>query len=331
MPKKKIKKNPPAGGKKKLIIIDANSVIHRAFHALPPLTTKKGEPAGAIYGFLLVFLKTINEFHPNYIAAAFDFPGPTFRHKKFKEYKAKRPPLPQDLRAQIPKIKEALRAFNVPVFEKQGFEADDIIGTIANTVSYQQKFPHIETVILSGDRDVLQLVDEKIKAFILKKGVKNTILYEKTDVQKEYGIFPEQFIDFKALRGDPSDNIPGVAGIGKKTARDLLQKFKSLENLYQELEKLSPKAKELTPRLRKILLDQKEQAFLSKTLAKIKKNIALNFKIKNCLWEKYNKKEALDLLESWGFKSLIKRISHSENKKREDKKVKTVRENLKLW
>ena len=329
MLKKKIKKSE---NKKKLIIIDANSVIHRAFHALPPLTTKKGEPAGAVYGFLLVFLKMVNEFNPNYIVAAFDFPGPTFRHKKFKEYKAKRPPLPQSLRTQIPKIKKALQAFNVPVFEKKGFEADDIIGTIAHAVSCPKNFSQIETIILSGDKDILQLlVNEKTKAFILKKGVKNTVLYGKNDIQKEYGIFLEQFTDFKALRGDPSDNIPGVPGIGKKTARDLLQKFKSLENLYQELEKSSPKAKELTPHLKKILLNHKEQAFLSKTLVKIKKNVSLSFKIKNCLWGKYNKKEALELFEDWGFKTLVKRISHLEDQKREDEKEKPVRENLKLW
>ena len=222
--------------KKRLIVIDGNSVIHRAFHALPPLTTKSGKLVNAIYGFLLVFFKAIKEFQPDFIAAAFDFPGPTFRHKKFKEYKAKRPPAPEELYQQIPKVKEILEAFNVPIFEKESFEADDIIGTISQLASKKQVFPEIETIILSGDLDALQLVDSQTKAYTLRKGVKDVVLYDEKLVKEKFqGLTPEQLLDFKALRGDPSDNIPGVTGIGEKTAIGLLLKFGSLENLYKEI------------------------------------------------------------------------------------------------
>ena len=242
--------------KKKLIIIDSNSIIHRAYHALPPLTTKKEELVNAVYGFLLVFFKAIREFQPDFIAATFDFPAPTFRHKKYKEYKAKRPPAPEELYQQIPKVKEVLEAFNVPIFEKEGFEADDIIGTIAHLAPKRQIIPEVETIILSGDLDVLQLINPKTKIYSLRKGVKDIVLYDENLVKEKFqGLTPQQLLDFKALKGDPSDNIPGVTGIGEKTAIELIKEFGSLENLYQNLEKLKPKLKES-------LLLQKEQAFL---------------------------------------------------------------------
>ncbi len=200
---------------KQLIIIDSNSVIHRAFHALPPLTTKKGEIVNAVYGFLLVFFKAVKEFKPDFIAACFDFPAPTFRHKKFKDYKAKRPVAPKELYSQIPIVKEVLGVFNVSVFEKQGFEADDIIGTISEKFPKKQVLPEVEIVILSGDLDTLQLVNKNTKVYLLKKGVKNTVLYDETLVKERYsGLNPEQLVDLRALRGDPSDNIPGIIGIG---------------------------------------------------------------------------------------------------------------------
>jgi len=211
--------------RKRLVLIDANSLIYRAYHALPPLTTKKAEPVNAVYGFLLVFLKAIREFQPDFIAACFDSPGPTFRHKKFKEYKAKRPPIPKDLVSQIPKVKEVLSAFGVPIFEKKGFEADDLIGAISKITP-----PDTEVIILSGDMDILQLINSRTRVFLLKRGIKNTHLYDQNMVKEEYGISPSQIVDFKALRGDPSDNIPGVAGIGEKTAIDLLKRFGNLEN-----------------------------------------------------------------------------------------------------
>jgi len=295
--------------KKRLIVIDSNSVIHRAFHALPPLSTKKGELVNAVYGFLLVFFKTIKEFQPNFIVACFDFPAPTFRHKKFKEYKAKRPPTPKELYNQIPKIKEILNAFNVPVFEKKGFEADDIIGTISKKFPKKQVYPKVETIILSGDLDTLQLIDIHTKVYLLKKGVKNTVLYDKDSVKERYsGLLPDQLVDFRALRGDPSDNIPGVAGIGEKTAINLLKEFGTIENLYRQLKEKGKQTEKVKPRTRELLLQQKEQAFFSKELAEIKKNVLIDFDLKKCQWGKYDKEKIIQLFKNMDFNTFIKRL-----------------------
>ena len=321
--------------KKRLIVIDSNSIIHRAYHALPPLMTKKGELVNAVYGFLLVFFKAIREFRPDYIAATFDFPAPTFRHKKYKEYKAKRPPAPEELYLQIPKVKETLESFNVPIFEKEGFEADDIIGTISHLAPKKQILPGIETIILSGDLDALQLVDSHTKVYALRKGVKDTILYDENLVKEKYqGLTPEQILDFKALRGDPSDNIPGVTGIGEKTAIGLLLKFENLENLYKEIEESSEKAKKLKPKLKEILLKYKEQAFLSKGLAQIKKDVPIDFNLNRCQFWRYDKKRVIQLLKKFEFHSLITHLPSFERekiKKENSENGHLIGENLKLW
>ena len=287
--------------KKRLIVIDANSIIHRAFHALPPLTTKKGEPAGAVYRFLLVFFKALKDFQPDFVAACFDVPGPTFRHEKFKEYKAKRPRAPDDLYNQIPKVKEVLRSFNVQVFEKAGFEADDIIGTIAAQAPKKQAFPEIETIILSGDKDALQLIDKNTKVYSLRKGVKDVVLYGKEQVLEKYGLTPGQVLDYKALRGDPSDNIPGVTGIGDKTATELLKKFGTLEKIYENLALVPDK-------LKGRLLQYKDQAFFSRELARINKAVPIDFNLQNCKWGDYDKKKASAALKEFGFKSLLDKM-----------------------
>jgi len=325
--------------KKRLIIIDSNSVIHRAYHALPFFSTKKGERVGAIYGFLLVFLKAIKDFKPDFIVAVFDFPAPTFRHKKFKEYKAKRLSAPEELYQQIPKIKEILKIFNVSFFEKKGFEADDLIGTIAVSapnqilsktketgtlfpiLSFDKKDSLIETIILSNDSDMFQLVNNKTKVYLLNKQkkqkeeyllpkkIKNIILYDEELVkEKLQGLTPEQFLDFKALRGDSSDNIPGVIGIGEKIATKLILEFSNLENLYEEIEKNSQKAQKIKLKLRETLLKHKKKAFLSKMLAKIKTDVLIDFKIEKCCWGNYNKKEAIEILKNFEFYSLIKKL-----------------------
>jgi len=311
-----------AEDKKRLIVIDSNAVIHRAYHALPPLTTKKGELVNAIYGFLLVFFKAIKEFQPDFVAATFDFPGPTFRHKKYKLYKATREKAPEELYQQIPKIKEILESFNVQIFEKQGFEADDLIGTISKSAPARNRYaqsvaggpkkqiiPEVETIILTGDLDALQLVDKNTKVYTLRKGLKDTVLYDKEKVKERYdGLFPEQLTDFKALRGDPSDNIPGVLGIGEKTAITLIKEFGSLENLYEELKKNSEKAKEIKESLRKKLLDYKDQAFISKMLAEINQNVPIEFNLEKCRWGDYNKDKVIQIFKNYEFKTLINRL-----------------------
>jgi DNA polymerase I len=316
-----------------LLVIDSNSIIHRAFHALPPLSTKKGELVNAVYGFLLVFLKAIKDFRPDFIAAAFDFPASNFRHEEYKEYKAKRPKTPEDLSEQIPKVKEILKAFKVPVFEKQGFEADDIIGTIAEKAGLSSK--GIGTIILSGDSDVFQLVDSRTKVYFLKKGVKDIVLYdEKRTAEKFQSLVSEQILDFKALRGDPSDNIPGVRGIGEKTAFELLRRFGSLENIYKELENDSEKAKDLRPKLKEILRRDKDQAFLSRRLAAIRKDVEVDFDFNECRWLEYDEEEVLEILKKWGFNSLVLRLLKNNRpgrKEEADPGRKTIQEKMKLW
>ena len=291
--------------KGKLVIIDGNALIHRAYHALPLLTTKKGELTNAIYGFLLVFLKAIREFQPDYIAACFDLPAPTFRHKKFPSYKAQRPKTPEELTEQIPKIKRVLEAFSVSIFEKQGFEADDLIGTIAKSMEASE----VETIILSGDLDTLQIVDKNTKVYTLRKGVKDTILYDEERVKVRYQIPPSRLPDFKALKGDPSDNIPGVPGVGDKTASQLLREFGSLENLYKEIEQGSQRAKKIRPRIKEVLLKTKDQAFFSKMLAQIRYDVPLDFNLKKCKWRDYDREEVVKILKEFEFFGLINRLA----------------------
>ena len=318
---------------KKLIIIDSNSVIHRAFHALPPLSTKKGEIVNAVYGFLLVFFKAIKDFNPAFVAAAFDFPAPTLRHKKYVKYKAKRPKAPPELYLQIPVVKEVLEAFGVPVFEEEGYEADDIIGTIASLAPKKQVLPKIETIILSGDLDSLQLVNENTKVFALRKGVKDIVLYDEFLVKEKFGgLAPAQLLDYKALRGDPSDNIPGVTGIGEKTAIDLLSKFKSLKSIYGEIEENSEKSKNIKPKTRELLIKYKDQALISRDLAEINKNSPIDFDIKECAFGEYDVEKAKEVLEKLEFYTLIPRMPGqrpaSQAIVKEDK---IIGENLKLW
>jgi len=288
------------------IIIDSNALIHRAYHALPPLKTKNGELINAVYGFLLVFLKAIKEFHPEYIAAAFDLKAPTFRHNHFKEYKAKRPKMPDEFYQQIPIIKDFLKAFNVPIFEKEGFEADDIIGTISNLLSKNEK--DLEIIILTGDSDMFQLINKNTKVYAPRKGLKDTLLYDEEKIREKYNLTPDQLIDFKALKGDASDNISGVKGIGEKTAIELIRKFKNLENLYKEIENETEESKEIKERIKEILIKNKEEAFFSKMLVEIRKDAPIDFKLENCQWKGYNKKNAEELLKNYEFFTLINKL-----------------------
>jgi len=192
--------------KETFVIIDANAIFHRAYHALPRFTTKAGELVNAVYGFGLILVKVLKELKPEYFVAAFDVDGPTFRDKEYKEYKATREKAPDELYHQIPRIQEMLKVFNIPIYQKQGFEADDILGTVAEELKKQK---NIETVIVSGDLDTLQLVTDKVRVYTMRKGVKDTVTYGVPEVKKRFGVSPQQIIDYKGLRGDVSDNIPG--------------------------------------------------------------------------------------------------------------------------
>ncbi len=297
---------------KKLVIIDSNALIHRAFHALPELTSPDGFLVNAVYGFLLIFLKALKDLQPDYLAAAFDLPGPTFRDEIYKGYKAKRPKAPDELYQQIPLVKEILNLFLVPIFEKQGYEADDIIGTIAVQAEKRQISPYLEIIIITGDLDALRLVNKHTKVFTLRKGLKDTILYDVEKVKQKYqGLEPQQLTDYRALRGDPSDNIPGVTGIGEKTAITLLKNYHTLDNIYDLLER-GKELKEVSKRIEEKLRRYKEQAYFSKSLAEIEFNVPLDFKLEQCKREKFDKEKAVELFKRYGFQSLINRLPESK-------------------
>ncbi len=290
--------------KKKLILIDSNALIHSAYHAIPPLTTKTGEIVNAVYGFTSVLLNVLAKFKPDYIAATFDLKEPTFRHKEFKDYKATRVKAPDDLYAQIPRVKEIVKAFNIPIVEKEGYEADDLIATFARKT--EKLHPDTEVIVVTGDLDTLQLVDENIKIFALRKGMSDSVLYDGKAILDRYGLKSDQMIDYKGLRGDPSDNLPGVRGVGEKTAAELLKKYKTLEGVYKNL----PEIKE---GIRKKLEKDKVQAYFSKRLATLIDNVPVNFDLEKSRAEDFSRVKIINLLRELEFFSLLRRLPGYED------------------
>ncbi|MFZ5391639.1 MAG: DNA polymerase I [Patescibacteria group bacterium] len=290
--------------KELFILIDSNALIHRGFHAIPHLSTQDGTPTNAAYGFTMTLLAAIKELKPTHIAAAFDRPEPTFRHIAYQDYKAHRTKAPDELYQQIPICKDILDSLNIPIFEQAGLEADDIIGILAQQI----KKLGISVIIVTGDMDSLQLVDDKVKVYTLKRGLKDTVIYNPQSVKLRYGFEPKLLIDYKALRGDPSDNIPGVPGIGEKTATTLIKQFGPIEQLYDFLEK-NPDQDKIKGSLKDKLLSARDQAFLSKKLATIILDQPLpNFDAQKCLVQDYDQKKATDIFNSLEFKSLIPRL-----------------------
>ena len=284
--------------KEKFMIIDGNALIHRSFHALPPLTTKTGEIVNAVYGFTTVLIKAIKEFRPEYVALTLDRKEKTFRHEKFKDYKATRVKAPDELYAQIPRVKEIARGFNIPVYELAGFEADDLIGTLAYKVDGA-----VEKIIVTGDMDTMQLINNHTKVFTIKRGLTDSVIYDEKAVRERYGLGPEQMIDFKALRGDPSDNIPGVKGIGEKTATELLQNFKTLDGVYKNI-----KSEKIKDRIRELLAQYKDKAYLSKELATIKCDSPIEFNLDEARFGKFDKEKLAKLFNELEFRSLLPRL-----------------------
>jgi DNA polymerase I len=289
---------------KKLIIIDSNALIHRAFHALPPtMSALDGTPTNAVYGYTSILLKAIKDLKPDYIAATYDLRGPTFRHKKYSEYKAGRTKPPQELYDQIPLTKEVLNAFGISIFEKQGFEADDLIGTIAHLKSVDNS--HIESIILTGDQDILQLVDDNTKVLSPVKGMGETMLYDEEAVKEKFdGLTPAQLIDYKGIRGDPSDNLPGVRGIGHKGAVELLLNFKTLEGIYENIN-----SDKIRDRTRQLLIDNEKEARLSKELATIIKQVDIDFDLEKCVMHQIDYQKTTDLFQRLNFKRLLAQLS----------------------
>lgn len=311
--------------KQKFAIIDANALIHRAFHALPPLMTKDGVLVNAVYGFANILLKVLKDIKPDYIAVCFDVSRETFRTKMYAAYKAQRERGPEELYQQITLVKELVKAFNMTSFAERGFEADDLIGTlvskIQNTTNKKQG-NQIESVIVTGDMDALQLINDHTKVYTLRKGVSDTIIYDAAGVKNRYGFGPDYVLDYKALRGDPSDNIPGVKGIGEKTASELIINFGHLEKLYEFIDNLNKLAenklteKLITKNLKKSIYDKlinhKKEAFLSKQLAAIKCDVPLDFNLENLKIKPFDAPRVVELFQNWNFKSLISRLPPAE-------------------
>jgi DNA polymerase-1 len=285
---------------KKLLLIDANSLIHRSFHALPPLTSLKGEPINAIYGLSSILLKILRDHNPDYIVAAFDRPEPTFRDAIFTQYKAHRPPTDNLLVPQLHEAHNTFGKFGVKVVEQAGLEADDIVGILAEKF---KNSPDMKVVIFSGDKDNLQLVDgEKVVVELLKTGVSKTVVYNESLFLQHYGFSPKQLVDYKALVGDTSDNIPGVRGIGPKGATDLIKEFGTIEKIYEDIELVSKKV------LKEKLVASKEMALMSRELAEIKRDAPLEISLEEIKFNGLNKGIIKQYFEELGFKSLVERV-----------------------
>ena len=282
----------------KLLILDGNSVINRAYFGVKPLTNREGLYTHAIYGFLNILEKLEKEEQPDAVCVSFDLHGPTFRHLKYDGYKATRHGMPEELRMQMPVMKDILRAMNIPIYECQGWEADDVIGTVGRICSNNGW----ECVIATGDRDSLQLIDENVhvKLVISKPGQTTATLYTEEKFREEYGFEPKKMVDLKALMGDSSDNIPGVAGVGPKTATELLLKFGSLDGVYENLDDES-----IRPKLREKLESGKENAYLSYDLATIRPEAPIDFEPKDAIVQPYNKPELYALFQRLEFAKLI--------------------------
>lgn len=290
---------------KKLLILDSNSILNRAFYGVRYLSAKDGTPTNAIYGFLNILLKLIKEQEPDYICAAFDVKAPTFRHKQYEGYKAQRKPMPEGLAAQMPLAKDVLRAMGVTILEKEGYEADDIIGTVARLCEESE----ISCFIATGDKDDLQLASDKTKVIltVTKSGYNETIIYDNKAVKEKYHVTPTEFIDVKALMGDPSDNIPGVKGVGEKTAMSLIEKHHSIEYIYENIDDIGLKGAMLQK-----MKDGREMAFMSKELATINRNTPIEFNAEECVFDGFeNNGELYEILKRLELNSIIKKLDLS--------------------
>jgi DNA polymerase-1 len=290
---------------KKLLILDSNSILNRAFYGVRYLSARDGTPTNAIYGFLNILLKLIKEQEPDYICAAFDVKAPTFRHKQYEGYKAQRKPMPEGLAAQMPLAKDVLRAMGVTILEKEGYEADDIIGTVARLCEESE----ISCFIATGDKDDLQLASDKTKVIltVTKSGYNETIIYDDKAVKEKYHVTPTEFIDVKALMGDPSDNIPGVKGVGEKTAMSLIEKHHSIEYIYENIDGIGLKGAMLQK-----MKDGREMAFMSKELATINRNTPIEFNAEECVFDGFeNNGELYEILKRLELNSIVKKLDLS--------------------
>ncbi len=301
---------------KTLVLLDAHAILHRAYHALPDFSSPKGEPTGALYGVVAMLLKIVEDLKPDYIVACFDLPDPTYRHEVYKEYKAGRAKTDDALIAQINRSRDIFDAFGIPIYENSGFEADDMLGTI---VEQTKKQKDLRIIIASGDMDTLQLVDgKKVLVYTLKKGINDTVLYDEKGVLGRFQFGPSQVPDYKGLRGDPSDNIPGIKGIGEKTATELIVHFKTIEGIYRALKKDEALLRKvgIKERMIELLKTNEEEAIFSKMLATIRRDAPISFSLPKKTWrDDLDTERVLKLFAELGFRTLATRIQNLFNLK----------------
>ncbi len=324
--------------KKRLVLLDTHAIIHRAYHALPEFMNSKGEPTGAIYGLATMLFKIITELKPDYIVACYDLPKKTFRHEAYDAYKAGRAKTDDALVAQIILSRDFFKALSIPMYECEGFEADDLLGTIAEQVSSKKK--ELDVIIASGDMDTLQLVEnDHIQVYTLKKGINDTILYNEKKVKERFGFDPIYLPDYKGLRGDPSDNIIGIKGIGEKTATILISKYCTIEKMYEKIKKNEQEIREIgiTERVLNLLKDGEEEALFSKTLATIRRDAPIKFELPNNFWkDTVIKDNVADFFREMEFKSLQNRFlavvdGKDINKQKDEIKIKEPEKETKLY
>ncbi|MCL5003990.1 MAG: hypothetical protein M1352_01835 [Patescibacteria group bacterium] len=313
---------------KRLVLIDGHSLLYRAYHALPKtFTDPKGRPVNAVYGFLSMLFKVVTDLKPDFLAVAFDEKGPTFRHAYLVTYKEGRPEPEEDFVAQNPILREVLSAFKIPVYSISGYEGEDIIATIINKLTidnaqltnkekektknsqFSIANSQLEIFIVSGDRDVLQLIDDKVKVYSPKKGLSEPIIYDEENVTQVFGVKAAQIPDYKGLRGDLSDRIPGVFGIGEKSAKDLINRFGSVEKIYKKLDEVKI---EFGDTVSKKLMEGAEQAVLSRDLAQIQTDAPLTLALTDLKFNGLENREGLLKIKELGFKSLLKRFGHED-------------------
>ncbi|MBE0448395.1 MAG: DNA polymerase I [Actinobacteria bacterium] len=300
------KEKGQTGLKKKIILIDGNSLVYRAFFALPTtLATSAGQVTNAVYGFTSMLIKLLKEEKPDIVIVAFDRAAPTFRHDHFEEYKAHREPMPNELISQFPLVKDVLKVLNIPTFEMDGFEADDILATLASKAEAESN----DVIIVTGDKDAFQLVDDHISIMTTRKGISDIVIYDRQKVEERYGVPPEKIADFLALKGDPSDNIPGVPGIGEKTAAKLIRQFGSIENLIADIDAIENK------RWREMLAENAAEAELSKRLAVLERDVPIDIDFEKCIFGGWAEERVRELFSKLEFFSLLDRFL-SQNKRR---------------
>lgn len=291
-----------------LLLIDGNAIMHRAYHALPPFKAADGTPTNVVYGYLSMLNKVVTDFKPDYLISCFDTPKDTFRNKIFKEYQSQRPKIDDDFIVQIPLVKQALDVAGIERMEKDGYEADDLIGTITR-IFETNKF---RVVILTGDKDIFQLITDNVFVAAPQLGLANIKIFDKSEVEKKLDVAPNQIIEYKALAGDPSDNYPGASGIGPKTASKLIHQFGTVENIYKNIEKVE------SEKVKDVLKKEEDSVYLSKKLATIMTDVDIDLDIEKLKFKGFNKK-LIDFLTQYQMNTLTKRIFNiKEIEKKED-------------